>query len=209
MMEGDNLNHQLNKTFHIGIPGNIDGNLRRDYNLCVDTIKILVNNNINVTFTFAGMVLGEHGAAVKSQLDELVTKGARIEFVYNPNSNKDFDEAMANCDLILMPVNVNTVFEGIREIYGQTKATGVIFDGIRFQKPILAPNNFSVPEYLQTSSILYSDAQECAKIITKLSINTSELFLLQENAKINAQNFSVENVRKRLMPHLNQLLSEQ
>jgi hypothetical protein len=209
LMEADNLSSQTNETLHIGIPGNIDGNLRRDYNLCADTIRTLLNNNINLKFTFAGAVVGEHGAAVKRQLDDLIAMGAKIEFVYNPNSNKDFDEAIINCDLILMPVNVNTVFEGIREIYGKTKATGVIFDGIRFQKPILAPNNFSVPEYLKSSCVSYSTAQECAEIITKLSANRLDLFQLQENAKINAKNFSIENVRKRLIPHLNKLLSEQ
>ena len=42
-------------------------------------------------------------------------------------------------DIVFLPLIVETKYEGITEIYGQSKVTGVLYDLMRFQKPCLVP----------------------------------------------------------------------
>jgi hypothetical protein len=152
--------------------------------------------------------MGDHGIKIKAQLDELIAKGANIEFVYNPLTNVDFENAIASCDIILMPVNVETKFEGIPEIYGVTKATGVIFDSIRFQKPVLAPVSFQIPEKLKSGTISYHSTDHCVEILTELTQTPCKLTQLLRETKLNSDYYHLSNVQVRIRHHLESLLSQ-
>lgn len=197
----------IQDSLKIAIPGAIDGNMRRNYNDCIQIIEFLSEINKNISFTFAGPVSPPYGTEIQSKLMLLIENGIKINFVYDPSSNIPFDEAIHDCNLILMPVNVHTRYEGIPEEYGRTKVTGVMYDAMRFRKPLLLPANIVVPKTIKSSTLSYQSPQVAAKIISSFITQPETLAELQKNSLKNATYYSLENIQKRVLPYIDEILA--
>jgi glycosyltransferase involved in cell wall biosynthesis len=194
-----------NQKIVITIPGAIDG-LRRDIDLALDVIEEVHKQSDHFQFVFAGNVIGYLGEPIWERAKRLQKQGLDIQQFYDPASNKVFDEQMKRCDLIFLPLNVNTKFEGIPEIYGTTKVTGVIYDMMRFCKPGIVPAAMVIPPTMSTSILSYQNKNELVNMILSLANNKTKLEELKTAAEKNSFYYTEAEIRKRVLPKIQKKL---
>jgi glycosyltransferase involved in cell wall biosynthesis len=196
-----------NNFLRIAIPGAIDGNNRRDYTFCLSAIEKIGKKNPEITFVFIGQIYYQEGESVYAKIVALQNKGYNILHKFDITSNKLFDNEMEQCDIVFMPVKVNTKYEGIPEIYGQTKVTGVLYDMMRFQKPGIIPIEHVVPPTMKSSVLTYSSEDEFVNKILELDKNKSTINDLLKNAIENSQYYSKESIKSRFLPWYKKVIS--
>lgn len=185
----------------ITIPGGIDG-VRRDNDLTLDVIEEVNKLSDRFHFVFAGRVTGHLGERIMKRKKELKKRGLSIQHVYDEQSNFAFDEQMKISDIILLPLNVNTKYEGITEIYGNTKVTGVIYDMMRFCKPGIVPEELVVPPTMKGSLITYKNKNDLVKILLTLANDREKLRELNNNAEKNSFYYTENEIRNRVLPQI-------
>ena len=190
-----------NNKIVIAIPGAIDG-VRRDINLALDVIEEVNKQSDCFQFVFTGHVIGYLGEAIWERVLHLQKQGLDIQQFYNPATNKVFDEQMKRCDLIFLPLNVKTKFEGISEVYGTTKVTGVIYDMMRFCKPGIVPVAMVVPPTMRSSILSYKSKNELIEMILSLAKGKNVIHELKQHAEKNAFYYTENEIRKRVLPEI-------
>lgn len=190
-----------NEKIVVAIPGAIDG-VRRDIDLALNVIEEVHKKSNRFRFVFLGQVLGYLGEPIWERAKALQKQGLDIAQFYNPTNNKEFDEQMKKCDIVFLPLNVNTKFEGIPEVYGTTKVTGVIYDMMRFSKPGIVPSAMVVPPTMVNSMLSYKNKSELIEMILKLSENGKMLNELKANAETNSIYYTIAEIRKRVLPQI-------
>jgi hypothetical protein len=196
-----------NSKLVVAIPGAIDGH-RRDNDFSLSVIKKVSAKNKNVQFVFLGGIVGHLGEKIYEQMNQLQREGCDILHFYDKNSNVIFDEQMSNCDIVFLPLIVETKYEGITEIYGKTKATGVLYDLMRFQKPCLAPEALVIPPTIRNCVISYKNENDFVDMIIDLETNRPKVIQLLNNAKVNSEYYTVEKIKERFLGKFTALLSE-
>lgn len=190
-----------NEKIVVAIPGAIDG-VRRDINLALDVIEEVHKKSNRFRFVFLGQVLGYLGEPIWERAKALQKEGLDIQQFYNPTNNKEFDEQMKKCDIVFLPLNVNTKFEGVPEVYGTTKVTGVIYDMMRFCKPGIVPAAMVVPPTMTNSMLSYKNKAELIEMLLQLSENPKSLTELKNNAEANSIYYTLPEIRKRVLPQI-------
>lgn len=194
-----------NQKIVIAIPGAIDG-VRRDIDLALDVIEEVHKRSDQFTFVFTGNVIGYLGEPIWERAKGLQKKGLDIQQFYDPGSNKVFDEQMKRCDLIFLPLVVKTKFEGIPEIYGTTKVTGVIYDMMRFCKPGIVPAEMVIPPTMSDSILSYKNKKELIEMIVSLANSKTRLEELKSLAEKNSSYYTIGEIRERVLPQIQKKL---
>ena len=201
------IQHPVNNKLVIAIPGAIDGH-RRDNDFSLSVIEKICSKNKNIQFVFIGGIVGHLGKKIYAQMQELIKKGCDILHYYDPSSNKIFDEQMSRCDIVFLPLLVETKYEGITEIYGTTKVTGVLYDLMRFEKPCVSPEALVIPPTMKSSVVTYKDEDTFVNLILDLEANRDKVRLLLNNAKTNSEYYTVPEIKKRFLGNFTSLLSD-
>jgi hypothetical protein len=191
----------------VAIPGAIDGH-RRDNDFSLSVIEKICSKNKNVRFVFIGGIVGHLGEKIFARMQELKQKGCDILHYYDPSSNKVFDEQMSNCDIVFLPLIVETKYEGITEIYGTSKVTGVLYDLMRFEKPCIVPYTLIIPPTMRNSVVSYENENTFVDLVLGLEQNRTKVTQLLNNAKENSDYYTVGNIKERFLGKFTSLLSE-
>jgi hypothetical protein len=192
--------HKENEHLRIAIPGSIDGNNRRNYQFALSAIEKISKINPEIKFVFLGKILSAEGEKIFNQISILKSKGCNVEHKYDPTTNKIFDDELNNCDIVFMPVKIHFKYEGIPEIYGQTKVTGVIYDMMRFQKPGIIPIEHVVPTTMESSILTYFNEEDFINQVLGLDKSKEKLNQLINKAKENSEYYSIESIKSRVLP---------
>ncbi|MFN7013964.1 MAG: hypothetical protein ACK4ON_06820, partial [Bacteroidia bacterium] len=184
---------------NVAIPGGIDGH-RRDIDMVLRIIEKL--NNKNIEFNFIGNILGIPGEKTLQKINLLKQSGYNLNHYYDETDNRLFEKKMSESDIILSPLNVFTNYEGIKEVYGLTKSTGVVFDMMRFEKPGIVPVELNTNKNIESSILKYKNEDDLINIIINLYNNPAYLQKLTDNAINNAKHFKKENLVERILQEL-------
>lgn len=196
-----------NSKLVVAIPGAIDGH-RRDNDFSLSVIEKINAKTKNVRFIFLGNISGHLGEKIYAKMQKLKQQGCDIDHFYDKNSNAVFDEQMSLCDIVFLPLIVETKYEGITEIYGKTKATGVLYDLMRFQKPCIAPEALVIPPTMRNSCISYKNESDFIDLVLKLENNRSEVKELIKNAQVNSEYYTKDRIKARFLEKFTDLVSK-
>lgn len=203
-LQEESLVHPKNEKIRIAIPGGIDG-VRRDNDFALDVIEEINKVSCNFQFVFLGKVVGL-GEKIWQRILLLQSKGIDIQHYYDDHSNVIFDNEMKQCDLIFLPLNVDTKYEGIVEVYGTSKVTGVIYDMMRFAKPGVVPKKMVIPPTMANSLLSYDSKEQLIRILLEWEENPQRITERKKIAAENAEYYTRENIRKRVLFFLNKEL---
>ncbi len=128
-----------NKDLNIVIPGGVSQK-RRNYGHVFEVIKNLKTEK-PVAFIFLGKAKGKELEQLKI-LSQSVPQNIRLEYFSERVSSSVFDEWMQKADVLWCPIQQETEFFGLREIYGRTKMTGNLGDAIKFGKWAVFPESY-------------------------------------------------------------------
>lgn len=125
-----------NEKLTVVIPGGVSQK-RRDYKHVLDEIQ-KSDNSLNIQFVFLGKAKGQELENI-----EAVAEKFDIKYFTDRVSADEFDAWMKKADVLWCPIQQETTFFSLKEIYGKTKMTGNIGDAIKFGKMAVFPKNYS------------------------------------------------------------------
>lgn len=195
-----------NEKIVVSIPGAIDG-VRRDIGMALDVMEAIHQKSKQFQFVFAGKVLGHLGEKIWQRVEQLQQKGLDIQHCYDEKSNVVFDEQMKKCDVVFLPLNVKTKYEGIDEIYGTTKVTGVMYDMMRAGKPGIVPAEMVIPPTMNGSIISYQNKKDLTEKLLALEAQPAELKKRKQAALRESEYYREEAIRQRVIPQIKKYMS--
>lgn len=125
------------KIIRIVIPGAVSQS-RRDYDSFLGKLKNFKNLGIHYEIIFLGKASGKELEKLKSIVDNL-PQFIKIQFFEKKIPQQKFDEWMKKSDVLYCPIQNETEFFSVKEIYGKTKISGNIGDAIKYAKPAIFP----------------------------------------------------------------------
>ncbi|SDI09510.1 hypothetical protein [Chryseobacterium jejuense] len=174
-----------NESLMIVIPGGVSQK-RRDYNHIFKTIQ-KINTDRKCEFIFLGKAKDKELKQIE-QLSSNLLKNISVTYFSDRVSVNDFEKWMQKADVLWCPIQQETEFFSIKEIYGKTKMTGNLGDSIAFGKLAVFPKNYP--------SALNFILPEKDNIFEQLSELSNTHFDFQKS-------YSREEVQKRLKQLLN------
>ncbi|MGL6126597.1 hypothetical protein [Chryseobacterium artocarpi] len=124
----------------IVIPGGVSQK-RRDYHHIFKTIQNLKSDK-KYEFVFLGKATG-HELKQLEKLSSDLPQNISVTHFSERVSAGDFEKWMQKADLLWCPIQQETEFFSIKEIYGKTKMTGNLGDSIAYGKLAVFPENYS------------------------------------------------------------------
>ena len=181
--------------FRIVIPGSVDQN-RRDYKFANDFFQQylpLVPSSNKIELIFLGKA--DEGFAVDfvASMCSLESHKFQIRYYTDYVSQMEYEEQLANSDIIWSPVHLNT--KGIRgsaEVYGTSMATGLTADLLLTCKPALVPAGFQIPEHYHNTIFEYDSPNHLFELITQFMRNDNpslEEEICNDLSYFNRENF--------------------
>ena len=131
----DSHQHQ---TDTIVIPGTVDQS-RRNYKRIFNKIKYFTGN---FNFCFLGKAEGKELERL-DKLSEGLSDNLKLEYYKERVAFDIFEEKMKEASILWCPIQKETTFFNIQEIYGRTKMSGNLGDAIKYAKPAIFPKTYS------------------------------------------------------------------
>ena len=82
--------------------------------------------------------------------------------------------------------------------YGKSKESGLLFTMIKAAKPGILPADYPCEPALQSSVLYFNDYSAAEKLLLQLAQERTSLTLLKENAIVNSNFYTPQNVLSRL-----------
>jgi hypothetical protein len=186
-------NQDNNDLLKLVLPGIIQHH-RKDYlNLIPAIQNICEEYNERFQVYILGQPIGAYGSLVYKKFNELKYKGYNIVTFKDFVPDYKFDEILKLSDLILTPLKIKTKADNlISEEYGKTVGSGVVYNAIKYGRPIIVPSGFNMFDELISSTIKYKKPKDIENIIVRLIKNPSELKDLKIEALKNSRKFSLK-----------------
>ena len=180
----------------VAIPGLIQEH-RKDYSTIFPAFEILFKHHKEeIKLYVPGLPVGRFGRQIYNKFKDMEKKGYDVEIFDHFVPDDTFEDILIQSDIILAPIRINTRADGnIKETYGKTVGSGVVFNAIQYAKPIIVPSEFNMLPELESSTLRYKDSIELEQMITKLISNPEKLQELKKEALTNSQKFSLKNLQ--------------
>lgn len=180
----------------ISLPGYIEES-RRDYKLALSVFSKLDKNKFRLKIL--GQSRDEYGAGIIDDAKKLISNGYDISFLDSPDR---FESEIVQSDVIFAPLNVNTRYSGVDEVYGKSKESGVTYDVIRYSKPAIFPANMDLPGELSDCVLKYETENELEVIFNSM-LDIEYYKGLKKKAVAASAKYDVSVVSKALLRFLN------
>ncbi|MPT30321.1 MAG: hypothetical protein E2600_01370 [Chryseobacterium sp.] len=178
------------ETIRIVIPGAVSQS-RRDYDSFFEKLKQFKNTGINYEIILLGKASEKELERLKL-LSDNIPQFIAIQYFVEKIKQNVFDDWMRKANVLYCPVQNETEFFSIKEIYGKTKISGNIGDAIKYGKPAIFPSTYD------------SDLEFIIKEKQDLQTQFSEV----RNQKFDFQLYSLENVSKKLATLVDTLINK-
>ncbi|MBI5323741.1 MAG: hypothetical protein HZB41_00390 [Ignavibacteriae bacterium] len=186
------------------IPGSIDSR-RRDYNTVLNSFEKASQKAGKISLTLAGKPVWDYGRDILTRCKKACEQGMKIKWFDDFVPHPEFEKIMHACDVVISPINKEMPFSVRNEVYGITKATGGTFDMARYAKPGIMPVQFNTPDELSGSILKYASEEELTSLFIKISTDINFLTQLKQKALNNSRNFTVDIIRERIEPEIDEL----
>lgn len=182
VFENNQVNVPLQQPINIVVPGSVE-QLRRDYRQVINLLDAAQASGLPLKITLLGV------SKEKIQHRNAVTYTDVV-----PQS--EFDRRMREAHFVFAPIVAQTISpDGVVETYGTTKASGNIFDIIRYAKPAFIPPHLVVPANIESACKRYHAVEEIVTFIKNMLQHPHLYENLQRHALANSLNYTVEKIR--------------
>ena len=175
------------------VTGSVDPG-RKDYEQLAEAFEMVKDLHPRMSLELAGAAGGDYGAMIRHRFLAMQEESG-LEFIYHKSFMpfEVFEQSMDQADFLVAPVVTDTVVRGIREVYGQTKISGVQGDMIKFACPAVVVETIRMSDDLASSVLSYRTTEELAAQLRKcVEPGVRERF--RAEAAKNSQKFLPEKV---------------
>ena len=190
-----NLNKNK-KLIQFTIPGTINTE-RRDYKVFLKAILLLIQKNHEVQLTLLGKVvrLGEEERKLILEINR--KRNNTVKYWNTFIDNNTFETEILKSNFLIGNINIEYTENQVREVYGQSKETGVLFLMLKYGIPTLFPKEYRSPHLYNTLILKYENSLsgilECLQKIVEnqIQFEYSEQSLIYHEQLVNEEIVSV------------------
>ncbi|MNK34734.1 hypothetical protein D3C87_532460 [compost metagenome] len=154
----------------IVVPGAVSQG-RRDYYSFFEKLKNFKDVNLNYEIIFLGKASGEELERL-NQISNDVPQFIKIQYFEEKLEQQEFDKWIMKSDILYCPIQTETEFFSVKEIYGKTKISGNIGDAIKYGKPAIFPTTY--PSDLEFIIVEKKDLQSQFSEVKNLKFDFSD-----------------------------------
>ena len=193
----ENKNEKNDDKLTVVIPGLLQKH-RKDFTFIFPALKKLFNQyGEKLILYVAGMPVGNFGRDINNKFRKMKDKGYNITTFDDFIPDDEFDKILRNCDIILAPIRIKTRADcQIGEEYGKTVGSGVIYNAVKYAKPIIVPSDFNMLKEFVSSTFFYSSSDDLENNLKELLSNPKKTQLLKNEALKNSEIFSLNNLQE-------------
>jgi hypothetical protein len=146
----------------------------------------------NITFILLGkLVIEEGGDEIESEI--INNKLNNVIYYHHFVENDEFRKQIKNASLIFSFVNTNYINQGVPEVYGRTKDSGISYLMAEYGIPLIVNKGFKNFDCLDKGTLYYTDYNELKAFINYYSGKKS-LEGLSESVIIGRQALELDNI---------------
>ena len=162
--------NSLQDLIRIVVPGAVSQG-RRDYYSFFEKLKNFKDVNLNYEIIFLGKASGEELERL-NQISNDVPQFIKIQYFEEKLEQQEFDKWIMKSDILYCPIQTETEFFSVKEIYGKTKISGNIGDAIKYGKPAIFPTTY--PSDLEFIIVEKKDLQSQFSEVKNLKFDFSD-----------------------------------
>jgi hypothetical protein len=171
---------------------------RRDYDLALDTFEKLFNKfPKDLSLCLLGGPIGSYGQQIIRRCKKMRKRGHDIQFFEEFVPEETFSKILMESTVIFSPTRLETRGLGvIKEIYGISKASGVLSEAIQHGKPSIVPSELNIMKELRSSTLKYDSKEKLENIIENLIADRKKLEDIKKEGCKNSKKFSLDVLQK-------------
>jgi len=187
----------LPKKIRFVVPGAIIES-RRDHTAVMEAFEHLFESYPKAfSLCLLGKPIGSYGKQILKRATQLKQQNYDIHFFSEFVPEETYDKIFREATVVITPFKLETRSLGVmKETFGKTKASGVLFDAIQYAKPIILPYNHSIMNELSSSTLIYKDAEDLQNLLSTLLSDKKRLQILVKKAIHNSRYFSLSNMHR-------------
>ena len=188
---------KTNKKIKIVIPGLISQR-HKSFKPVFKALDALSEKNKKfVQIIILGRPMKNFGKNIQEKFLEYKKNGFDIVLFSEFIPDDIYKEEISRSDILLTPIKTDTKSNiEIFETYGKTIGSGLLYDAIKYAKPIIVPSDFNILQELNTSTMKYKDYNDLQNIIEDLIKNKKRLAKLKTEAQKNSKKCSLDFYQK-------------
>jgi len=200
VFEEKNLKKKENdssKKLILTIPGLVQKH-RKDFNTALMALQSIPKTYLEkMKLILLGTAFDTHGKKIMKQFQELRTYGLTVETFDEFIDDETFYTTIQQSDILFLPIKIHTQSDNkIPEIYGKSVGSGVIYDAIKYAKPVILPKSFILLSQFKKASMSYDSAESLQKIIIECIENPAMIRKKQQEALTSAKAFSLQKFQQ-------------
>lgn len=196
--EGDATQISIEGEIRLVVPGSVDRE-RRDYDEVFRLLDQAEKEMLRLDVILLGAPSGEYGEAIISRANRRKSVYTGI-YSYSVGTvpMNEFDRQMRRSHFVFIPaVKESYAYDHTREIYGESKTSGNIFDAVKYARPLIYPAHLAIPEEMQNSGFRYTDIETVIELLKSLLAEPGDYSTWQQYALESSMYYTVHEVRKR------------
>lgn len=142
------------------IPGTVNTE-RRNYKVFLKVfLRILKENpESNVSLCLLGKII-KMGFEERELIEEINKINPNVVKVWKEFIDKEtYHNELLNSDYLIGNINIDYTEHNVKEVYGQTKETGVLFLMLQYKIPTLFPENYNFSKIYTSNIITYKNTE--------------------------------------------------
>lgn len=171
-----NKKHEDSNRVIFTIPGSVNAH-RRNYYIFLNALLKLLNEGVsNIKFNFLGRIV-YLGDEEKKLIEEIQQVNDSTIAVWDEYVDDDtFNKTIIESSYLIGNINVNYSENLIKEYYGRSKETGVVFIMMKYQKILLMPRSYESNSLFSENIIFYEENNESVYLLLKDLMNKQQKF---------------------------------
>ncbi|HBY86120.1 MAG TPA: hypothetical protein DEO86_09615 [Colwellia sp.] len=164
---------------------------------CYKDFLMLAKKNPDITFTLLGrLIIKEGGDEIEAEINDNNLKN--VVYYKAFVEQEEFDKVMNSASALFSVVNVDYNHQGITEVYGETKDSGISYLMAEFAVPLIVNSDFCNFSCLNQGTFYFNNSVELDDIISRFK--SSNDFLKEITNKIlkSRTSLNINNVAREI-----------
>jgi len=172
--------NESDEVLKIVVPGTVSQN-RRDYAHILDKLKTFKGET---EIVFLGKASGKELQWIENASKAKEYSNISFSFFTEKVPSSLFSEKMKKADVLWCPVQKDTSFFGIPEIYGESKISGNLNDAIAYSKVAIFPKEYAISE---KETFIVTESENVEEQMLKIKNDSTSNLPIMEKEKVREQ----------------------